>query len=259
MELRILLGCMLVAFITAPHMTNHLHLGGSRAYAAAHIVALVVVVTLALVGAPGGSVAWALFCGGGLLWRLRRGFAVSLKGVVSLVPFVFSAISAVWFIAADFDLKLLGYNRAWSLYAVLHGAVLGWLFVGCVAALAQRTHHHHWYTWGTLLSLLLFMCIAVGIHAAPLVKRTGVIGLTALVPALIARFVIDARGASRRWALLSLGAVVASMALAVMNEFWPLAFPREVLGAPTMVIVHGALNVVVTAPSFSVAVHGAMR
>jgi hypothetical protein len=266
-EHRVLLLLLLVAFVLAPWMTRSLLLDGDRRYGIAHIVAVVVVVASWALDAAVGSMCWGLFCAFGLalyLSRWRRA-ALSLdavtRGVAGAVPGVFSVISAVWFIAGTNDLHLLGYTRAWSFYAALHGGVLGWLFVGCVAHLAHQPEARPFYARACFAVFVLFLCVAFGIDGVPYIKRVGVVGFAALMPAVIARFALDVRGrggAPLWWALVSLVGVVVSMALALANEFW-IAFPRVLLGLPTMVITHGVLNGVVVVPAFFFAVRAHKR
>jgi len=58
---------------------------------------------------------------------------------------------------------------------------------------------------------------------------------------------------SRYFALMSFTAIVLSMTLAVLNEFWP-EFPRILFGLPTMVLIHGLLNAFVAMPFFYLAI-----
>lgn len=260
-EHRVLDLLLLLSFVLAPWMTNALLLDGDRRYAVAHVAALVAVVVTLVTGLGAVAAVWGLFCvaGAGLYLHQTGRRVLSLEGVAGGVPFAFSVISAVWLVAGTNDLQLLGYNRAWSFYAALHGSVLGWLFVGCVAHLARRPGARHLYLWACFVAFVLFLCVAFGIDGVPVLKRVGVVGFAVLLPVVIARFALDVRGrggAALRWALMSFGGVVVSMGLALMNEFWP-AFPRVLFGVPTMVLTHGVLNAVVVVPAFFFAVRAA--
>lgn len=256
-EHRILDGLLVLAFAIAPHATNHFFLDGNRNYARAHRVALTAVVASSLAGSGLGSFAWATFCVYGIVLFLRRERANlwSPTGFACGIPFAFSAVSAVWFVGGANELHLLGYSRAFSFYAALHGSVLGWLFVACTAQLARRSATRRLHLAGCYLVFALFLCVAFGIDGVPHLKRVGVIGYSLVVPTLIARYALDQLhrgGAPLILALASLSGITLSMAIAVANEFW-LGFPRTVFGMPTMVLTHGILNAVVVVPCFAIA------
>jgi len=251
-------GLLVATFALAPRMSNQLFLGNDPRYAAAHLVALLAVAVSLLLGSGFGAPIWAAFCvyGIGVFLHRRRRDLLSPAGFASGIPFAFSAISAVWFVAGANDLYLLGYPRSWSFYAALHGSVLGWLFVGCVAHLAQRPRAHPVYLTGCYLSFVLFLCVAFGIDGVPYLKRIGVVGFAVLLPTILLRYTLDVRhrgGAPFLLAIASLGGLVASMALALANEYWA-AFPRVLLGQSTMVLAHGASNALVVVPCFWLAV-----
>lgn len=258
LEHRVLDVALVLAFLLAPWMTNRFFFDSDRRYANVHGVALVVVVVSLAAGSGLGAPVWALFCAGGFAWHLLRSWPRlrSVPVLASFVPFAFSMVSAVWFVAGTNDLALLGYNRAWSFYAALHGSVLGWLYVGCVAFLAQRPGARPVFLWALPASFVLFLCVAFGIDGVPYIKRVGVVGFAVLVPGLIALFAKDAwaqGGPPVRWSLVSLAGAVVSMGLALGNEYW-LAFPRIAFGMSTMALTHGLLNVAVVVPCFFFAV-----
>jgi hypothetical protein len=251
-ELDLLHLLLLCALVVAPRMTDRLFLQRSKIYSAAHAVALVILIVGAALNVRATAAVWPLFCALGLGLHLRNqgGRVLSARGVASCIPFVFSLVSATWLVAGSNDLQLLGYDRVWSYYAALHGAVLGWLFVGCTAYLATR--HGGLYLWACYLSLPLFLLVAFGIDGIPNLKRVGAVGLSLLVPIVIGRYALDARGRARRsfrFALVSFFGVVAAMALALGNELWT-RFPRVVFALPTMVLFHGCLNALLVAPGF---------
>jgi hypothetical protein len=162
---------------------------------------------------------------------------------------LFSLISATWFFAGSNDLHLLGFDKAWSFYAALHGLFLGWMFVGCLAFLSA-TSKNKIYLWSCYLVLACFLLVAFGINGVPIIKRVGLILLSLLIPLVIARYFFEQRNrTSRIFLTVSLLGICFSMALAIMNEFWP-EFPRVLFGIPTMVLAHGFLNAVVVVPCF---------
>lgn len=247
-----------VAFVLAPLMTSRFFLSSSRLYLAAHKVALAVLFFGAILKLNYLAGVWPLFCALGLLLHLKNesksGFSANV--VASIIPFAFSLISAVWFFAGVNDLQLLGYGKAWSFYAALHGSYLGWMFVGCLALLSKRPNSSRLYLWGCYLSFIFFLCVAFGIDGIPYIKRVGVVGLSLLVPSLIGLYAFsltEANKTSRYLAALSLLSIAASMALALLNEFWP-ALPRLAFGLPIMVIAHGFLNAMLAVPCFYLAI-----
>jgi hypothetical protein len=257
MELDILQALLLCSFIAAPRMTGQFYLERPAIYRRAHALALFVVVAGAALHLPASAVIWPLFCALGFALHLRNqgGRVLSALGVATCIPFVFSLVSATWFVAGSNDLQMLGYDRAWSYYAALHGAVIGWLFVGCSAHLAMRARGRL-YLWTCYLALPLFLLVAFGIDGVPHLKRVGAVGLSIIVPLVIGRYALDVRGRARtsfRLAIMSWFGVVASMTLALSNELWP-SFRRIVFGLPTMVLIHGCLNALVVAPGFYLAI-----
>ncbi len=248
-----------VAFVLAPLMTNHFFLNNSKRYSDAHKSVLMFLLIAACFGLNYFVIVWPLFCAFGLLLYLAKQgrLLFSINGVASSIPFLFSLISATWFFAGVNDLHLLGYNRAWSFYAALHGSFLGWIFVGGLAFLAQRPNaKNKLYLFGCYLSLILFLCVAFGIDGIPYVKRMGVVGLSLMVPILIGIYAFNlkkSRRHSRFLSILSLCSVIASMTLALLNEFW-LAAPRAAFGIPVMVFAHGFLNAILTIPCFYLAI-----
>lgn len=263
-------GLLLVAALFAPLMTNNFFLKQSRSYSMLHFIAVATVAIGVFTGFTILSVVWLLFCLVGVGLHLKNDFSqlFSLKSSSSEIatrlapaiarglPFVFSLISAVWFVAGSLDLKLLGYNPTWSFYAALHGSFLGWLFVGCLAFLTKRNRANPAYLYGSFLIFVLFLMVALGIDGVPYLKRIGAIGLSVAVPGLIGlyTFSLDKRNrASRRLASLSLVSILFSMTLALLNEFWIIS-PKQIFGLPVMVLAHGLLNAVVAVPCFYLAI-----
>lgn len=247
-----------IAFVLAPLMTNHFFLNNSRTYSDAHKVALIILLIGAGFGLNYLAIVWPLFCVFGfVLYSAKQARPLFLIGnAANYIPFLFSLISATWFFAGVNDLHLLGYNRAWSFYAALHGSFLGWLFVGCLAFLSKRSKENRTYLYACYLSLLFFLFVAFGIDGIPYIKRIGVLGLSFMVPVLIGIYSFRLKGNqhySKILSTLSLCAIIASMALAILNEFW-LSAPRVAFGIPIMVLAHGFLNAVITIPCFYLAI-----
>ncbi len=239
-------------------MTSRFLLPDDAWYRPLHVVVLAVVVVGCGLGHGVVALAWPVFCAVGGLAFLRRRWSQlrSIGGAASLVPFAFSMVSAVWLVAGQNDLRLLGYTPAWSAYAALHGSVLGWLFVGCLVELAARPGARRVYGWSCFVVFALFLCVAFGIDGVPVLKRVGVLGLAVVVPGLIARFALDQRthgGPAFRWSLPSLLGVGVTMGLALAHEFRP-GVLGSLWGLPTMVVVHGVMNAVVVVPAFFLAV-----
>jgi len=256
-EQQLLNGLLCVALWWAPRMTSRFLLPDDAWYRLLHVIVLAVVVVGCGLGFGVAAAAWPVFCAVGGLAFLRRRWSQlrSLEGLASLVPFAFSMVSAVWLVAGQNDLRLLGYTPSWSAYAALHGAVLGWLFVGCLAELGSRPGARRVYVWSCFVVFALFLCVAFGIDGVPVLKRLGVLGLAVVVPGLIARFALDQRsgGAAWRWSLLSLLGIVVTMGLALAHEFQP-GVLGTLWGLPTMVVAHGMMNAVVVVPAFFLAV-----
>lgn len=255
MELPLLKFLLTLAFVLAPLMTYAFFLDGSRLYANMHKGALLVLLLGSLTNLSFLAAIWPLFCAFGFLLYLKTtGKNVLTRvGLAGCIPFVFSLISSLWFFAGSNDLHLLGYDREWSFYAALHGAFIGWLFVGCLAFLAKRAESSPVYLWGCYLALVLFLLVAFGIDGVPYIKRIGVVGFSLLVPFSIGRFSFGTEGRSRTLALASLSAIALSMIIAVSNEFWPV-LPAKTFDISTMVLTHGLLNAIVAIPCFYLAI-----
>jgi predicted DCC family thiol-disulfide oxidoreductase YuxK len=257
-ELIFLNSFLVVGFVLAPLMTKEFFLRDSRVYSDAHKISLLILLMGAALNLSYLAVVWPLFCAFGFFLYLKKSyrFIFSIEGFARCIPFVFSLISSVWFASGVMDLHLLGYDRTWSFYAALHGAFLGWMFVGCLAFLSGRTQSGKVYLWGCYLCLVFFLLVAFGIDGIPYVKRIGVVGFSVMVPVLIGRYAINLKNGNKLsffWAALSFFSIVGSMSLAILNEFWPV-IPRIVFGIPVMVLVHGLLNAVFAVPCFFLAI-----
>lgn len=230
----------------------------------AHIVALACAALGLSVNAPLLCVAWLLFCAASfalfLRERMARGGAASLRSLEVLaacVPFLFSNVAAVWLVGGANDLRILGYDPTFSFYAALHGNVLGWILLGAVAALAQRTGPQRGiYLGSVLVCLVSFLSIAFGIDQLRVLKTIGIIGLSLALPASQLAFLRAVRPSNRRaFALgcVSLAGLAFTMVLAWQHELSMPAF-LTFAGIRGMVSLHGTLNALVVAPCFLAAV-----
>lgn len=247
-----------VAFIMAPLMTKNFFLNDSEVYSGAHKLSLVILICGLLLDLSYLAIVWPLFCMYGFFLYLKKHckFIFSVKSVAECIPFIFSLISSLWFVAGVFDLHLLGYNKAWSFYAALHGSFLGWIFVGCLAFLCRRENTNKIYLCGCYLTFLFFLFVAFGIDGIPYIKRIGVIGLSLMTPFLIGYYAFHLKREEKlsiSLSLISLFSIIISMILAVLNEFW-IGFPKLVFGVPLMVLAHGSINAFFAIPCFFMAI-----
>ncbi len=246
------------AFTLAPLMTNRFFLNNSRAYSILHAISLLALATTVVLDLKFLVVAWPLFCLFGFVLYVKVEFRslLCVRGVATCIPYVFSLISSLWFVAGVLDLRLLGYDPIWSFYAALHGSFLGWLFVGCLAFLMKREPASNVYLYGCYVVFLFFLLIAFGIDGVPYLKPIGVVGLSFAAPLLIARYAFEfgkRNTTSLLFCLLSLASICLSMSLALLKEFG-MAVPGFAFGFPVMVIVHGLLNALVVVPCFYLAI-----
>ncbi len=257
-ELTFLYLFLCVAFVLGPLMTGAFFLNDSKMYSVAHITALFILLVGAVLNLKESALVWPLFCAFGFFLYLRKEskFLISFNGVAESIPFVFSLISSAWFVAGVNDWQLLGYDRTWSFYASLHGAFLGWIFVGCLAFLSRKGKPNKPYLWGCYLCFACFLLIAFGIDGIPYIKRVGVVGVSVIAPALILLYAFNLNRENRAslfFSVLSLCSIAISMTLALLNEFW-LSAPRIAFGLPIMVLAHGLMNAAIAVPGFYLAI-----
>ena len=257
-EITLLNFFLCVALVLAPLMTKKFFLNDSQIYSDAHKISLIIVLTGVALSFNYLSVAWPLFCCFGFFLYLKNEYKclLSMRGFVGCLPFIFSLISSVWFVAGVNDLHLLGYNRTFSFYAALHGIFLGWILMGCLAFLSKRKNSSKFYLWGCYLCFTFFLLVAFGIDGIPYIKRIGVVGLSLIVPSLIGFYAFNLKNENRSsffLTMLSLFSIAVSMILAILNEFWA-ATPKIAFGIPIMVLVHGFMNAILAVPCFFVAI-----
>lgn len=247
-----------VAFLLAPRMTAHFFLNHSQVYIRFHILALSLLILGGILDLTWMAAIWPMFCVFGFILYLRqeRWNIFSTLGLACCIPFVFSLISSVWFFSGANDLKLLGYNKTWSYYATLHGSMIGWLFVGCLAYISKGEKPPRANLIGCYLCFFLFLLVAFGINGVPYFKSVGVVGFTILIPSLIWNFTFNfkkERELSKYFALASLLSIIVSMSLAFLYEFWQ-GLPKLAFGMPLMTLTHGTINAILTVPCFYFAI-----
>lgn len=269
-ELGLLRVLLLLAMAMGPLGTHRFFFAEpSRLRVGAHVGALACAAISVFADLPILCVAWLLFCAASfalfLRERVSRDGAASLRSpevLAACVPFLFSNIAAVWLVGGTNDLRILGYDTAFSYYAALHGNVLGWIVVGALAALAQRSGPQQGiHLVSVLVCLVSFLAIAFGIHQLRWLKPFGVLGLSLALAVAQLSFLRSVW--SRNRSAFALGCIgfaglVFTMALAWQNE---LSMPPalEIAGIRGMVSVHGTLNTLLVAPCFLAAVTLAMR
>lgn len=257
-EILILNYFLFVAFVLGPLMTKEFFLKGSGIYSASHLVALLILLCGVLLNLSYTVFVWPMFCAFGCFLYLKgeSKFIFTRQGVAGCIPFIFSLISSVWFVAGSLNLHLLGYGKAWSFYAAIHGCFLGWILVGCFAFLSGRQKSGNPYLYGVYLSFLFFLFVAFGIDGVPYIKRIGVLGFYLLIPFLIGHYTFSLRKENRISLFLSAVSfflIFASMTLATLNEFWS-GFPKIIAGIPIMVLTHGLMNALLAVPCLYLAI-----
>lgn len=264
-ELSLLRVLLLLAMTMGPLGTHRFFFAEpSRRRMAAHAGALACAAPGLFLYAPILSVAWLLFCGASFVLFLReraaRDGAASLRSpevLAACVPFLFSNVAAVWLVGGANDLRILGYDMAFSYYAALHANVLGWVLVGALAVLAQRSGpHRRMHLASVVVCVVSFLAIALGIDQLRALKPIGVAGLSLALPASQVAFLRSVWSRNRSAfavGCVSLAGLLFTMLLAWQNE---LSVPASVtiLGIRGMVSVHGTLNTLVVAPFFLAAV-----
>lgn len=258
-EINVLRGLLIAAFAIAPRVSIRFLLGEVKLLNVLHGIAFALVVVSIVFDVPYLSVAWLLFCLLGLGFFVRQNLRrPSLLQVVQAVPFIFSIAGAVWLVAGANDLGLLGYDPSFSFYAALHGTVLGWLMVGCMAALATHaSRFNRVYSIAVLGCLVSFFLIAFGIDGAPIIKPIGVVGTTLMVGLSLSLLLWECRSskAAASFALVSLLGFLFTIFLAWRNELGLTTIGFAPFGVRPMVSLHGAANGLVVAPSMWLALH----
>ena len=252
-ELKYLYTSLIFSLVLSPIMTSSFFLKDKKGYKLFHIVALVVVAISIIIKEPRLIIIWPVFNLYGLLLHFKNSYKklLSFKTLATFIPFVFSMVASVWFVAGSNDLYLLGYNINWSFYAALHGNFLGWMFLGCIAFLSIRSEKFNdLYTLGCYICFISFLLIAFGIDGVPYIKGIGVVALTVLIPSFIALYSLTTKQKSSKYlSLLSLACVLITMGFAVINEFGSVT-PELFLDARSMVTIHGIINAFVVIPLF---------
>jgi predicted DCC family thiol-disulfide oxidoreductase YuxK len=248
-----------IAFVLAPFLTWNFFLKASRLYSEVHKISLWMTVFGICLNSKILVAAWPLFCIFGLfeLLRTEESSVFSVQKIFLVIPFIFSIVSSIWFFSGTFNLGLLSYDPTWSYYTAIHGAYLGWIFVGCLTFLAKRYTLTRFYKLACYLSFVFFLCVALGIDGIPYVKKIGVIGFALLIPSIILKFTffeVHKNSKTRQFALISFISISLTLGLALINEFWPSA-PRLLGDMPLMVITHGLVNALIALPCLAYSVY----
>ncbi|MEM9070892.1 MAG: YndJ family transporter [Myxococcota bacterium] len=257
-ELTFLRVLLLIALLVAPFATRP-SLPRSRWDLPAQGVAFLCSAIGLFSSIPMLTGAWLLYCiGSGLRYAVHRHKTLfSLSTIAQGVPFVFSVVAAGWLVGGACDLRILGYGPAYSFYASLHGNVLGWIMLGGVALLAgQEDQHRRLHLATVFVSLASFFLIAFGIDQLPALKPLGVLGVSIMLPLSQLSFLRRTRHRRVAFglALVSLLGLALTLAFAWLNELSRLP-SIYLLGARSMVSVHGVLNAVVVGPAWLGAVY----
>lgn len=257
-ELHLLHAFLVLAFALGPLLNRWFFLRPDRAYRILHPVAFALTTAALLLDIPWLTGAWPAYCVYGLGLFLKQHFleerrALSLSVFAQTVPLLFSVVAAGWLFGGANDLRLLGYGRHFSYYAALHSNFLGWLLIGCIAALQRHEPRRSAYLACVGVCFVSFALIAYGIDGVPYIKVAGVAGLTLALSVAYGLFLSASRGLARALGLVSLLGLVATMTLAWQNEVGALAI-KSLLGVRSMVSVHGLLNAALVVPTFFAAV-----
>lgn len=251
---------LVIGVVLGPICFYRWFLNKSRTYLIAHLVSMIVLLIGISLEIGVLVFIWPLFCGFGLLLYLKNHYKdlFSISRLATLIPFIFSIIASVWLVAAENELRLLGYNKSWSLYASLHGHFLGWIFVAGLAKLSlHKDSSQKLYTTGSFLCLVSFLLIAFGIDGVPYIKRIGVVALSVFIPLVLLRMKshIGPQYKVARWAsAFCFSGVLLSLGLAVVYEFGRPLITPVMIHAPVMVSTHGLINAFVVIPAFAVAI-----
>jgi hypothetical protein len=239
--------------LVAPFGTRQLFANASRLHVIAHGAAWICA-AIGLFAAPLFTIGWLVFTVGSALVFLRARVSTLFTPttLAAGVPFVFSNIAALWLVGGSNNLHLLGYGPEYSYYAALHGNVLGWIVLGALAILVDRSHERRVYVASMFVCLVSFLLIAFGIDKLRALKPFGIAGLSIALTASLLVFLRTAW--SRNRTAFAIGCISAAglaftMALAWRNELVTPIFVG-VLGVRGMVSVHGVLNALVVGPCF---------
>ena len=256
-ELKYLYIALIFSMVLAPLLTNNFYLNNSKVYRYVHITSLFIVLTGFIFEVGVLTIIWPIFNLFGIFLYLKNKYKglFSFETLATLIPFIFSMIASIWLVAGSNDLYLLGYDRNWSFYAALHGNFLGWVFLGCLAFLCTRNlKYKRFYSYGCYISFVFFLMIALGIDGVPYIKPVAVVGLSVLIPFFIGLYLYSTNcKISKYLSLVSLLAVLISMFLAVLNEFWTIS-PQFFWGVRSMVSIHGIMNAFLVTPLFYLAI-----
>lgn len=243
---------LIVAMAIAPRITRPFLSPPYRLHDILHTVAFLLSSIALLTDFSALAFAWPMFCLFVLgLFARRNVRRPSPLHAAQAVPIVFGVVGALWMVCGTNDLRLLGYDTAFSYYAALHSAVLGWILVGAMATLATRTRSfRRVYTVAVFISLGAFFLIAFGIDRFEALKPIGVAGITSMVALTQVLFLFEpgTPRLARGLGAVTLLALVLTLTLAWMNHLGT-PLPYAPFGVRAMVSVHGGINGLVVAPA----------
>lgn len=257
-------GLLLFLFVFGPIVSKTFFFSSSKSYSIAHSLSLAIVVLGYFTHMPVLFLIWPLFCIFGLGLHARNQFREGVLGpnmIHAFFPFVFSVVSAIWFIAGSFDLHLLGYGRLWSYFASLHSGFLGWTFISCVSFASIRKGKNsaksNVFRIGSWMCTIAFFLVAFGIYRFPVLKAIGTVCFSILMSVLIGWYFLQVKK-TRSWSTFFVGLsfifIIVAMLLAVCYEF-SFAIFGQTMSTSKMIIYHGCLNAFIVIPSYFIAIY----
>ncbi|TGL72118.1 hypothetical protein [Leptospira jelokensis] len=240
-------------YTISPYVSNYFFLKNSKIYKQIYYPAIVSVFLSVWGILPQVSVLWLFYSSFGffLYFKIHKKDILRNKHWLGLVPFLFSLVSATWFVCGTNDLYLLGYNKTWSFYASIHGCFIGWLFLSGICSLAIKNSKLQILTVFVGLVLSLFLVIAIGIDQSGPFKKIGVIGYMVLFP-VIALYILKVlkpkRSISKFFLWIHFFSILFSLCIAVGKEFSLFDVDHNNLQI-IMHYLHGGINAFVVIPT----------
>lgn len=245
-------------YTISPLVCNHFFLENSKLYKQFYYVALVSVF-LSIGGyLPQLSFIWLFYCGFGLhlYINIHKKKRFINKHWLGLLPFLFSLISATWFVSGTNDFQLLGYDKTWSFYASIHGCFIGWLYLSGICYLAIKHRNLVLPTVFVGFISSLFLVIAIGIDQWGGLKKFGVIGYLILFPVIILYILNVLKPKllfSKFLYLIHFISILFSLSIALGKEL--ALFDLDQINSEFMMhFLHGGINAIVVIPSFLMAI-----
>ncbi|XDD47628.1 hypothetical protein AB3N60_05990 [Leptospira sp. WS39.C2] len=241
-----LLIIILFGYLIAPYFTNHFFLNNSKSYKCVHLACIFFVLVSIILKIPKFSFVWIIFCGYGFYHYLYLNQCKLFKDKVWLgtFPFIFSLVSAIWFVSGINDFRLLGYDSTWSFYAAIHGCFIGWLLLSGIIFLTMKNRYNIFFIVMICSIIVFFLLIALGIYQFSYLKKIGVIGYYFLLPFvlfIIAKKLNPKRRIHQFYLVISFVSLCLTLSLAVFKEFFqPTVMFSEIHFV--MIYIHGGFN-----------------